>query len=71
MAVKPYYATGFTGHSHTVNRTVHQESEGLMVRVRSRIYGTHIRRIYGDGGHPQMARVVQGVSAREDGITGH
>ncbi len=51
-AVKPYYATGFTGHTHTVTRTVNQQSEGLTVRVRSRIYGTRIHRIYGDGGHP-------------------
>ncbi|PBK84980.1 hypothetical protein ARMGADRAFT_1087887 [Armillaria gallica] len=43
MAVKPYYATGFMGHSHTVNHTVSKQSEALTVWVRSRIYGTHIR----------------------------
>ncbi|SJK99088.1 uncharacterized protein ARMOST_02374 [Armillaria ostoyae] len=62
-AVKPYNATGFTGHSRTVNRTVNQESEGLTVRVRSRIYGTRIRRIYGD---VMIATVVFGFRQRNE-----
>ncbi len=60
MAVQPYYTTGFMGHTHTVNCTIHEQFKALTVQVWSHIYNTCIHCMYRYGGHPYTVRWMTG-----------